>query len=403
MCKELLQHQSCYIDFQVGYSDIFDYNIPLDVNIFDASSLSLVNPEFGNIKLIASKKSIDTTVKLADLELTITPAVDFIKASYTSPRITKRYYIKNIGNRLIKVPNINLPTDLNLSKNMCDTILVMNQTCFFDIDYLYTTDSSKISYQESIKFSTTDPLLDTSKMEILLNITNTDNYVPSVLDVTIPNIPSMNSTNNYRIYYKNNGSKSIIGSPSMAHPYNIIKTNCLLLQPGWSCYVDFSITKLDNVVGLNLPINYGGIESDVKAGIVTSKNSILCSSEYVYYKNNCVMLSQSQSCTLTNGVGLQSSEDAGITWGQCFVTYCNSGYAVGLNNDCVPLNQTKNCSFAYFPGPLWWSTDPIHGAVLQPVRTSNDGGKTWGACVGKICTHGIVPAMHFCSLGWSTP
>lgn len=361
-CSKLLRQRTCYIDFKMSYDAIYDYTQQIIFNVFDISSQSVANPDMGKITLNGSKKDITLVVKPASSELVISPSTESIKASTITPKVTKRFYIKNISNKTYSMPTINAPADTTLT-NHCGSKIDSMITCYFEIEYNYSSDVAKASYQESITFTSTDTTLDTSLLNVLLNITNIDNYVAPVLSVVQPLITVIDQSKTYRFYVNNLGSTYLNGVPYIDKPYELVKTSCASVQPGTTCYIDFKIGAITNVKGINMALSYSGQSYQIKAGDQsTPVNTVQCDPTYSYYNNNCVILSQSKACPIPNGSGLQNSNDGGATWTTCEPTYCDPTYIV-VNSQCVKSYQSRQC-----------------GPTSNYQQSSSDGGRTWGAC-----------------------
>jgi hypothetical protein len=390
-CSKVEPLKSCYIDFKMTYNDTFDYSTPVSFNIFPFNPIKTVNPNFGNIILSGQKQAPDLTINHS--AFIVSPSVDFIVASYNFPSVTKRYFLKNISSKNIIAPSIVLSSDLSLIKNTCENVsLNQNQICFFEVLVSYSSDPLKAYFQDSITFTSNDPLVDTSSLSILLNISNINNFQPTLVNFYQQSINVINPSKISRLYIKNNSQKSISGLPSIAAPYELVKTNCSYLTPDSTCYVDFKVGPILNVKGISMPISFSGIDYYVKVGQPLSDNSVTCDSGYDYY-NNCVILSRSQSCSVTNGTGLQQSNDAGVSWGQCMVSYCNSGYTI-VNNSCALLNQSRTCSFTT-PAVRQY-TVKYSNIQNYSSQTSNDGGVTWGVCHGVSCPGTTYIKWYWC-------
>jgi hypothetical protein len=361
-CSKLLRQQTCFIEFKMSYDSIYDYSQQIMFNVFDSSSQSLLNPDMGKVTLTGSKKDPTIVINQATTEFIITPSTEFIKASTVTPKVIKRFYIKNISTKIYSMPTINVPSDMILT-NHCGLKIQSMLTCYFDVEYNYSSDVAKASYQESITFTSNDQTLDTSALSILLNITNIDNYIAPVLNVVQPSIPVIDHSKTYRFYVQNSGTQALNGTPYIDKPYEMVKTSCSSVQPGTSCYIDFKIGAIDNVKGINMALSYSGQSYQIKAGDQsTVSNTVLCDPTYSYYNNNCVILSQSKSCPITNGAGLQNSNDGGSTWTTCEPTYCDATYII-VNSQCVKSSQSRQC-----------------GPTFSYQSYSSDGGRTWGPC-----------------------
>lgn len=118
-----------------------------------------------------------------------------------------------------------------------------------------------------------------------------------------------------------------------------------------------------------------------------------CSSGYQISGNSCITTtcsgSPSQSCSISNGTGTQSRTCNLGTWssyGSCAVSSCNTGYQIS-GNTCVPLtcsgSTTQSCSIS-------------NGTGIQS-RTCNLG--TWssyGTCTVSTCNSGYIQSNNTC-------
>lgn len=388
-CTKLEPSKSCYIDLKMNYNDTFDYSTPVSFKLFPSNPLMASNTNFGNIILSGQKQAPDLTIN--NSAFVVSPSVDFLVASYNFPSVTKRYFLKNVINKDIIAPSMTLSADLILLKNNCDNLVLKpNQTCFFEVAYSYSTDPLKSSFQDSITFSSNDPLIDTSSLSVSLNITNINNFQPTLLSFYQPSISVIDPSKVNRLYIKNTSQKSITGIPSIALPYQLVKSTCAYLLPDATCYVDFKVNPILNVKGISMPLSFAGVDHYITVGQSSADNSVTCNAGYEFFNNDCVILSRSQSCAISNGTGLQQSTDGGITFGQCMVSYCNTGYT-SVNNSCVLLNQSRSCSFTTPYVKMFLAR---HKPPQYSSQISNDGGVTWGICHGVKCGTNWIDACY---------
>jgi hypothetical protein len=101
----------------------------------------------------------------------------------------------------------------------------------------------------------------------------------------------------------------------------------------------------------------------VNSGTVTCQVTS-CNSGYHADSTNSSCVSNTQSCTVTNGSGSQTW--SGSAWGSCLVSSCNTSYhADGTNSSCV--SNTQSCQITNGSGTETWN------------------GSAWGTCVVNSC------------------
>jgi hypothetical protein len=118
-----------------------------------------------------------------------------------------------------------------------------------------------------------------------------------------------------------------------------------------------------------------------------------CNSGYQKSGNSCIEKtctgSSTQTCSITNGQGIQSrtcSLGVWSGWGTCTVTSCNSGYQIS-GNSCVPTTcsgySTQSCSIT-------------NGQGIQSRTCNNGVWSSWNSCTVTSCNSGYQKSGNSC-------
>lgn len=180
-----------------------------------------------------------------------------------------------------------------------------------------------------------------------------------------------------------------------------------------------------------------GTQSSTDSGTTwTTCSGYVCSPLYTDLGSAvCSQTNQTQSCNITDGtatitgVGSRSTSNGGQSWTTCSVTSCNSTYHTENNLTCI--SNTRSCLVTNGSGVQAWNTSnlswgscianactgiyvPYAGACILPIsracnpqpanstvngtQISNDNGATWQGCTGFTCSPTYTAVGSICSL-----
>lgn len=318
-CSSILKNlKTCYFDISLNYVTTIsaeDYQVPLITTIVAGAA----NPEFGKI-LFSGLKATDVTSQTALLSV-LRP--DRLSEAFIVPAnqsVTKRFYLSNIGTKAITTPSINAPTNGVISLNTCSALpsLKIAGTCYFDLTYSSDLAVGQENYNSAITFSSTDPLLDPTGLQIAVSITNQPVIVPAISVSfnqvgTIKNLATQ--TDSSRIYIANTGSNDIDTSTIvLPSQYVISGTSCATpLKIGKSCFYDLKIdpTKTENMISLVSTVTIGSSSTQIKSGVM-SNIATTCSSGFNPINNSCISNFTPSVTRVTLNGGQISIEGSGL-------------------------------------------------------------------------------------------